>query len=34
MEISQSIETIEEYKEKSENANTREATTQWIRVFG
>ena len=33
MERFQSTKTIEEYKEKTKNANTIEATTQWMRVF-
>ena len=33
MERFQSAKTIEEYKEKTKNANTIKATTQWMRVF-
>ena len=33
MERFQSTKTIEEYKQKSKNANTTKATTQWMRVF-
>ena len=33
MERFQSTKTTEEYKEKTKNANTIEATTQWMRVF-
>ena len=33
MERFQSTKTIKEYKQKSKNANTTKATTQWMRVF-
>ena len=33
MERLQSTKAIEKYKQKSKNANTTKATTQWIRVF-
>ena len=33
MERLQSTKAIEKYKQKSKNANTEKATTQWIRVF-
>ena len=33
MERFQSTKTIEEYKQKSKNANTTKATTQWMQVF-
>ena len=33
MERFQSTKTIEEYKQKSKNANTTKAATQWTRVF-
>ena len=33
MERFQSRKTFKEYKQKSKNANTTKATTQWMRVF-
>ena len=33
MERFQSTKSIEEYKQKSKNANTTKTTTQWMRVF-
>ena len=33
MERFQSTKTIEEYKQKSKNANTMKATTEWMRLF-
>ena len=33
MERFQSTKTIEEYKQKSKNANTTKGTTQWMRMF-
>ena len=33
MERLQSTKAIEEYKQKSKNANTTKATTQWMRMF-
>ena len=33
MEGFQSTKPIEEYKEKTKNASTIKATTQWMRVF-
>ena len=33
MERFQSRKTVKEYKQKSKNANTTKATTQWMRVF-
>ena len=33
MERFQSTKTIEKYKQKSKNANTTKATTQWMKVF-